>query len=114
MVLWQQDAPSVNRIAERLHLAGNAGTPLLVRLEQLGYVTRARETTDGRVLLVRLTAAGTDLERAAAVIQRQVVCRTGLDDLSLAALRIRLHDLIDDMRAPAACDGPLEGEASWS
>ena len=36
MVLWQQDARLVNRIAERLHLGGNAITPLLGRLERWG------------------------------------------------------------------------------
>ena len=104
MVLWQRDAQSVNRIAERLQLGGNAITPILGRLEQLGHVTRTRETTDARVVTVRLTAAGSDLERAAAAVQRQVVCHTGLDDASLADLRARLHDLSDGMRAPAACD----------
>ncbi len=112
MVLWQQDSQSVNCIAERLHLGGNAVTPLLVRLEQLGHVTRTRETADARVVIVRLTVAGRDLERAAAVVQRHVVCQTGLDDVALADLRTRLHGLIDDMRAPAACASALEGEPS--
>lgn len=112
MVLWQQDSLSVNQIADRLLLPGNALTPLLARLEQLGYLSRTRDDSDGRVVRVRLTPLGTHLEREAAVVQRQVVCRTGLDEVSLAALRTRLHDLVDHMRAPAACDISSQGEAS--
>ncbi len=112
MVLWQQDGPSVTQIAERLQLPANALTPLLVRLEQLGYLSRTCDDADGRVVRARLTPLGTDLERKAAAVQRHVVCRTGLDEVSLVALRTRLHDLVDDMRAPAACDRSFEGEAS--
>lgn len=112
MVLWQQDGLSVKQIADRLQLPANALTPLLVRLEQLGYLSRTRDDGDGRVVRARLTPVGAGLERKAAMVQARVVCRTGLDEVSLAALRTRLHDLVDDMRVPAAGDQSIEGEAS--
>lgn len=112
MTLWQQDGLSVAQVAERLRLPSNALTPLLMRLEQLGYVVRRRDAGDGRVVRVRLTPRGSDLEPLAAAAQHRVQCRTGLDDDELAALRTRLHDLVDDMLASAACDQPVEGEAS--
>lgn len=104
MVLWQQDGLSVNHIADRLQLPGNALTPLVARLEHLGYLSRSRDDVDRRIVCAHLTPLGADLERRAASVQRQVVCRTGLDEVSLVALRTQLHDLVDDMRAPAACD----------
>lgn len=112
MVLWQENGLSVNQIADRLQLPGNALTPLLTRLEQLGYLSRTRDDGDGRVVRAYLTRVGVELEREAAAVQRQVVCRTRLDEVSLAALRTRLQHLVADMRAPAACDDPSEGEAS--
>lgn len=112
MVLWQQDGLSVSHIADRLQLPGNALTPLIARLEHLGYLSRSRDDVDRRIVRACLTPAGAHLERRAAAVQRRVVCRTGLDEVSLAALRTQLHNLADDMRAPAACDRSLEGEAS--
>lgn len=99
MALWQQDGLSVNQIADRLQLPANALTPLLARLEHLGYLSRSRDDADGRLVRALLTPLGTDLERDAAAVQLQVVCRTGLDEVSLVALRTRLHDLVDHMRA---------------
>lgn len=112
MVVWQQDGLSVNQIADRLQLAGNALTPLIARLEHLGYLWRSRDHVDRRVVRTHLTPLGADLERRAAAVQRQVVCRTGLDEVSLIALRTQLHHLVADMRAPAACDRSIEGEAT--
>ena len=112
MVLWQQDGLSVSQIADRRQLPGNALTPLLARLEQLGHLSRARDDGDGRVVRPRLTPLGAGLEREAAGVQRNVVCRTGLDEVSLAALRRQLQDLVNNMHAPAACNDSTEGEAS--
>lgn len=112
MVLWQQDGLSVNQIANRLQLPGNALTPLITRLEHLGYLSRSRNDVDRRIVRALLTPLGVDLERRAAAVQRQVVCRTGLDEVSLVALRTQLHNLVDDMPTPAAYDRSLEGEAS--
>lgn len=112
MVLWQQDGLPVSQIADRLQLPANALTPIVARLERLGYLSRSRDDVDRRVVRAFLTPLGADLERRAAAVQRQVVCRTGLDEVSLVALRTQLHNLVDDMRAPAAGERSTEGEAS--
>lgn len=97
MVLWQDDDRSISQIAARLHLPGNAVTPLIARLERLELIVRHADRQDARVVRVRLTSHGRELERAAARVQREVVCRTGLDEVALAALRGSLHDLVEDM-----------------
>ena len=112
MVLWEDDGLPVSRLAERLQLPAHALTPLVARLERLGLLTRTRDAADGRVVRAVLTPEGARLERDAAAVQRQVVCRTGLDEESLVALRTRLHSLVDDMGAPAPWESTTEGEAS--
>lgn len=112
MVLWEDDALSVRQVADRLQLPANALTPLLVRLEQLGLLARVRDPHDGRIVRARLTSAGRGLEVRAAAVQHQVVCRTGLDDVSLAALRTQLHALADHMGASASSKDLIEGDTA--
>ncbi|VXC15469.1 MarR family winged helix-turn-helix transcriptional regulator [Nocardioides sp. AX2bis] len=112
MVLWEDDGLSVRQVADRLQLPANALTPLLVRLEQLGFLSRVRDPRDGRIVRARLTSAGRRLEVRAAAVQQQVVCRTGLDDVSLAALRTQLRSLADHMAASASLKDPIEGDTA--
>ncbi len=93
MVLWQDGEHAVHEIAARLALPPHAISPLLDRLEGAGLVVRRRAAPDRRVAHVQLTAAGAELEAAAAEAQRGVVCQTQLDGPALAALRDQLHAL---------------------
>ena len=58
MVLWAQDGVSVRELGERLYLDSGTLTPLLKKMEQAGFVRRARSEADERVTLVYLTDAG--------------------------------------------------------
>ena len=112
MVLWQEGDRSIGDIAARLGLPGHAITPIVDRLRAVRLVTRQRDQTDRRVVLVSLTAQGAALERAAAEVQRTVACRTGLSPRALAALRTELHDLVEEITDRTARQNPIEGEAS--
>lgn len=117
MVLWQEDDLAVHEIASRLSLPAHGISPLLDRLDAAGLVTRRRLETDRRVARVTLSARGRELETAAAVAQRAVVCHTQLDPTALDDLRERLHSLVEQMNAEATAS-PLtshltsQGEAS--
>lgn len=95
LILWEHRSRQVGEIAESLHLATHAVSPIADRLEQAGLVRRVRDGTDGRVVHVELTAAGAALEVAAAAIQEEVRCRTLLDEAEVDRLRRELHDLAD-------------------
>ncbi len=112
MALWQHGTGTVSELAERLDLPPHAMTPLLQRLERAGLISRRRSPVDSRAVLVELTPDGIELEGAAARVQRTVECATGLSPHALAALRGQLHDLVNDLRAPAAGPHPMEGRAS--
>ncbi len=99
LVLWQDDGQSVNDIAARLSLPGHALSPLLAWMDRAGLLTRTRQAPDRRVVRVRLTPAGRDLEVAAAEVQRSVVCATQLSAVALGELREQLHGVVEDMTA---------------
>lgn len=112
MALWEHGRMPVGRLASRVDLPPHGLGPVLRRLEKAGFVTRTRNGADGRSVLVDLTDRGRHLEGAAAEVQRQVVCATGLSSDDLADLRSRLHHLTEDMRGPASCPTTAEGHAS--
>jgi len=55
MVLWETDGLTVKNLAERLHLDSATITPLLKRLEAMGFVHRRRNTSDERVVNIFLS-----------------------------------------------------------
>ena len=66
LALWERDGETVSALGERLHLDSGTLTPLLKRLEAADLVSRLRDTTDERRVLIRLTAAGRRLKARAA------------------------------------------------
>lgn len=112
MALWQHRSGTVSELAQRLDLPAHAMSPMLQRLERAGLIVRRRSPTDSRVVLVELTSVGAELETSAATVQRTVECATGLSPDALAVLRAELHDVVNDLRAPAAGAQRMEGQAS--
>ena len=58
LCLWEYGESTVGDLCKRLYLDNGTITPLIKRMEQEGYVLRARSTEDERVVNVRLTEKG--------------------------------------------------------
>lgn len=56
--LWEENPQTLHSIGQKLDLSSNTLTPLLKRLEQLGWVTRQKSDQDKRQLIVSLTQKG--------------------------------------------------------
>jgi DNA-binding MarR family transcriptional regulator len=78
LALWERSPRSVKDISGALRLDPATLSPLLKRLEALGYVTRRRSTADERVLDVELTRTGRALRAEAEKIPYAVVERLGM------------------------------------
>lgn len=107
LVLWQADAQRVKAIGERLQLDSGTLTPLLKRLEALGYVERARAAHDEREVIVRLTAQGRALKRRARKVPECVLAATGLTVQQLRALHGQVQALRGRLLAVAEPPSPL-------
>lgn len=69
--LWEHDDLTVGTIAERLGLDSSNVTPLVKRMEGAGLVSRRRNPTDERQVVVSLTADGAAMQaRSACLGQR--------------------------------------------
>ncbi|MCB4771969.1 MarR family transcriptional regulator [Ancylobacter sp. Lp-2] len=87
LVLWEEGAQTVGGIADRLMLESSTLTPLLKRLEAMGFAQRRRNPDNERQLIVSLTPAGTELKTKAAAIPPQILACSGKDAAELANLR---------------------------
>ncbi|OWW22812.1 MarR family winged helix-turn-helix transcriptional regulator [Noviherbaspirillum denitrificans] len=63
--LWEEDNQTVKSLSEKLFLEPSTMTPMLKRLETMGYVRRERDTEDERSVRVTLTEAGRQLREKA-------------------------------------------------
>ncbi len=93
------EKPSMNSgdLARALRLDAGTLTPMLKRLAAAGLIERTRRIEDERVIDNQLTEAGLALRDRMLEAQAQVICRTGLDDNQLAALRSALQGLTDTL-----------------
>ncbi len=92
--LWERSPRSVKDISASLRLEPATLSPLLKRLEALGYVSRQRSRTDERMLEVGLTHEGVTLRAQAELIPPAVVEQLGIDALELMDLHAALTRVI--------------------
>lgn len=87
LVLWENQPRTVRGLGEELGLDSGTLSPLLKRLEGLGFVERRRSAEDERRVEVFLTGAGTALSAKATAIPQQLADAAGLTSTELDQLR---------------------------
>lgn len=86
LVLWEQDSLTVNEISQKLILNTNTVTPLLKRMENQGIISRNREGSDERKVIVRLTEKGKQMQAEAAKIPEQLGAEITSEAMSIKEL----------------------------
>jgi DNA-binding MarR family transcriptional regulator len=109
LALWERSPRSVKDLGSALRLDSATLSPLLKRLEGLGYITRERSAADERLLTVELTAAGRELRNEALRIPYAVVERLGVEVADLRSLHQALTEII-----AATADGDSASEVATS
>lgn len=98
MILWQDAPCSVSHIGERMLLNTNTLTPLLKRLEHLGYVRRSRKSTDERVVEISLTESGAALKERCSGFPDILTETIGLPHERIAELKRQLDAFVQKLR----------------
>jgi DNA-binding MarR family transcriptional regulator len=65
VALWEQDNQTVSELGAKLFLESNTLTPLLKKLEAMGFVRRARDAANERHVRISLTTEGRSLREKA-------------------------------------------------
>jgi DNA-binding MarR family transcriptional regulator len=94
LALWQFAPLSVRDLSSLLQLDPGTLSPLLKRLESIGYLRRERDRSDERSLAITLTPEGKALRRRAEQIPPAVVERLGMPIEDLERLHATLTQVI--------------------
>lgn len=94
LTLWESSPRTVREISDALDLDPATVSPLLRRLEAVGYVTRERAEGNERSLAVGLTPSGAALRRDATAIPGTMMARLGLSRDQVAELHVAMTRLI--------------------
>lgn len=63
LALWESGSATVGDLCRRLYLDNGTITPLLKKMEEMGFIARSRSKQDERVVTVTVTEAGWDLRQ---------------------------------------------------
>ena len=94
LALWEREPFTVRSLGEQLSLEPATLSPLLKRLEAIGYITRGRDAEDERTLRVALTPAGRALRSSALKIPPAIMARLDMGRDELMELHAVLTSVI--------------------
>ena len=99
VALWSKDGQMVKELGQALFLESNTLTPMLKRLERLGYIDRSRDPNDERQVRVGLTEEGRALRAQAASIPECVLEATGISSGDLRRIQAEMAAIRDRLLA---------------
>lgn len=95
VALWEQDGQTVSELGEKMFLESNTLTPVLKKLETMGYLRRQRDPADERQVRVSLTDEGRLLRQKGT--HMNLVASTGLKPDEFVRLQETVVTLRDNL-----------------
>src|SRR3954447_2733720 len=95
VALWEEDDQTVSCLGGKLFLESNTLTPILKKLESMGYLTRRRDPKDERQVRVNLTEAGRRLREKG--LTMNLIKQTRLPPEEFAKLQKAVSNLRDSL-----------------
>jgi DNA-binding MarR family transcriptional regulator len=104
IALWEEDGQTVKSLSDKLFLEPSTVTPMLKRLEAMGYLTRARDARDERSVRISLTEAGRALREKGLGFGKITVEASGLTPEEFPVLQKAIARLRDNLIKAAGSD----------
>lgn len=100
LVLWERDGITVTELGTRLLLDSGTLTPLLKKLQRVGFIERKRNRDDERTIRISLTKKGRELQEQLADVPHKISCSLGLNDEMTDELKKCLTGLLHNLQNP--------------
>ena len=95
MVLWEEKQVNEKFLCESLCLKSNTLTPLLKKLEEKGYITKRKDKSDERNLVITATEAGEKLRDRALCVPEAIARKSHLTEGEAASLYQILYKILN-------------------
>lgn len=97
IALWETDNQTVSELGEKLFLESNTLTPILKKLEVMGYLARQRDPEDERQVRICLTKNGRRLREKS--LKMDLVEATGLAPDEFARMQKAIVTLRNNLKS---------------
>jgi DNA-binding MarR family transcriptional regulator len=97
IALWEEDGQTVKSLSDTLFLEPSTMTPMLKRLEAMGYVVRTRDTQDERNVRITLTDAGRSVREKGFGYTSSTMKASGLSPEEFPILQKGVANLRDNL-----------------
>ena len=97
MVMWEDKTINVKAIGDKLYLDSGTLTPLLKKLEVQRLITRQRDTSDERSVIIQITESGLALKEKASDIPAKIGAEFNLSEEELIQLYTIIHKLLKQL-----------------
>ncbi len=94
MYFWEKRQSNARDLSKTLSLDPSTLTPLLVKLENKGYISRAKSKVDGRNLDIVITKKGAELEEKALSIPKAMQRCIDLSEAEAKVLYGLIHKIL--------------------
>jgi DNA-binding MarR family transcriptional regulator len=97
LLLWEHGELTVKTLGEQLLLDSGTLTPLLKRMEHKQWLSRRRDPSDERLVLIQLLPAGRVLQQRASHIPEKLQEKLKLTSTEFTTLRKQLRHLLTQL-----------------
>ena len=87
LVLWENDNITIKELGENLLLDSGTLTPLLKKLDHMGLISRKRDESDERNVILSLTEKGIEMKMHCEHIPDQILSKVNYDINELVFLK---------------------------
>ncbi|MGG7059778.1 MarR family winged helix-turn-helix transcriptional regulator [Clostridium nigeriense] len=98
LVLWEEGKSTVKHLGNRLHLDSGTLTPLLKKLEAIGFIKKYRSEDDDRVVIAELTEEGEELQEKAKNIPSKILCSMNIEEEKVKKLKNELDEVLESLK----------------
>ena len=95
MVMWDKKQMNVKELGEYVYLDSGTLTPLLLKLEKKGYITRTKAEDDARNLILEVTSKGMKLRDKASDVPQEMSKCVKLSEDEAKVLYKTLYKILD-------------------